>query len=162
MHSVLINAQRSKTRWRIYSRYGCFPAMRFMELKLCRDVDGRKTIAIRKEKGPIIVKKGADGVKPPSSHGICTGIDKRHAPRNIGLVVVLQTPISNIDRYIACIQKIIREVFFDNVTFKSQTYDKIAYTMPGVDLHDVHDDGDPTNFDHRLGPGSRFRPKPGP
>jgi hypothetical protein len=47
-------------------------------------------------------------------------------------------------------QEVIGEIFLDQVALVAATNHEIIYSVLGVNLHDVPQDGAPTDFNHRL------------
>ena len=53
-------------------------------------------------------------------------------------------------------QKVIREIFLDQVALVTEADDKIIEAVMAVDFHDVPKNRPTANFDHRLRANRRF------
>src|ERR1051326_2975386 len=58
--------------------------------------------------------------------------------------------ISGVERYVGHVEKIVREVLLDHVSFVSTADDEIANPIMGIDFHDVPENRLPAYFDHRF------------
>ena len=48
-------------------------------------------------------------------------------------------------------QKVVGEIFLDDIAFVSTANHEIVYSVSGINFHDMPKNGLATNFDHRFG-----------
>jgi len=62
----------------------------------------------------------------------------------------------HIERDIRHVQKVVREVLFDHITFVTEADHEVMDPIMGINFHDVPQDRTPANLDHRFGAQRRL------
>ena len=125
---VLLGPQGAKSPGGLYRRHRGQAAMRPVKCDKRRDVNIPHAIAIGKTE--FI---GADVLPHPSQPSsrlrLVTGINQRHAPW-LGIVLMnLHPVVLHVKRHVRHVQKIIGEIFLDDIPLVAETDHKIVDAM---------------------------------
>src|SRR5262245_31396199 len=114
------------------------------------DVDVCNTIAVRKAER-LLTKMAANTLEAAPGERTVASVDERDAPG-------FDIPVMDFHRIVRCIEcdirhveKVVCEVFLDDVALISAADHKFIDPVVGVDFHDVPQDRLAADFNHRFG-----------
>ena len=125
------------------------------------DVDVADAVAIGKAKRIFTLQIGRYALEPSAGHGGFTRIHQGYPPRLSALLVYFHAVVAHVEGHIRHVQKVVGEVFLDQVALVTAANHEIVDAVVGIDLHDVPQDGLAANFHHRLGFEVGFFGNPG-
>ncbi len=83
--------------------------------------------------------------------GVQTCINHGYSPVLRMVIQYFYTIIAKIDCHITIMAEVIGKIFLDDILLIATTDDKILNAVMAVSLHDVPQDGLPSDFNHRFG-----------
>ena len=86
-----------------------------------------------------------------SSHGILSGIHKRHLPIISMGIVHCHIIALDVDGDIVVVKKIIGEPLLDHISLVSETDNEFIVSIMCIMFHDMPNDGFSSDFHHRFG-----------
>ncbi len=71
-------------------------------------------------------------------------------------------PVGKIESHVRAVQVILREILLNQIPLVAAADDKFIEPVMGIDFHDMPEDREPADLDHRLGTQMAFLRNPGP
>ena len=123
--------------------------------RLC-NVEIRHPISIGETERVFVLQIFRDTLQSATSHGAVAGIDQCHAPRFGVFAVHLHLVVGHTEGDIRHVQKVVGEIFLDDVALVAAADHEIVHAMRRIHLHDVPQNRLATHFDHRFRPQVRL------
>jgi len=148
--AINLGFERAKTAVGLYGRHRHGAAMTLVLGKQCLDIDVAYRIAICEKKWfPIQIFFGA--LDPASGQRIRARLQERNPPRFTGIVVHRHIVLREIDRNVALMQEIVREIFLDHIPAITKKDHKIVEAEPGIDFHNMPKYWPAADLNHGFG-----------
>jgi len=131
-------------------------SMSAMKSQRRSDIHIANTIAICHRKRLIVTDMISDATDPPSSLGVFSGVNQRHAPRLSCVAQDLHRVCADVESHVRSMQEVIREKFLDVVSAIPEADHEVVQSVSRIDFHDVPQDRAAADLDHWLGPDRRL------
>ena len=151
-HAVAgIHAERAVAAGRLHRSDGRQLAVRAVERDQRADIDIGHAVAVGEAERLFAAHVVGHSAQAPAGHRIVAGVHERDAPR-LGLALVhLHRVVGDVEGDIGHVQKVVGEIFLDDVALVAAADHEVVNAVSRVRLHDVPQDRPPADLDHRLG-----------
>ena len=122
-----------------------------MKLDQLSNIDVANPVSVGKAKRCFVLDILANTSQSPAGHGRFTRIDQGDFPRLCFSLMHPHFVSGEVERNIRHMQKIVSEIFLDQVTLIAAANHEIVESVGRINLHDVPDDGLAAYFNHWLG-----------
>jgi len=125
-------------------------AMRTVILQQLVQIDIGDAIPPGEHEG-LVAQVGRQALDAPAGHGRDAGIDQPDPPIRFRAAIHLHLPSPDVHGQIAVQRRVIHHVLLDHFALVAQRNDEVFEVVVGVMHHDVPEDRNPADLDHRFG-----------